>query len=80
MTKNKMTDLNDHLFMQLERLTDESLTVEELDIEITRSREVTKLSKVIVDNANTVLKAAEFRDSMLDANAPLPNMLGGEDA
>jgi hypothetical protein len=35
--KNKLTDLNNHLFAQLERLSEEDITVENLAKEIQRS-------------------------------------------
>lgn len=36
--RNKLTDLNNHLFEQLERLNDDELSEEELEKEIKRSK------------------------------------------
>lgn len=58
MTKNKLTDLNDHLFAQLERLSDETLTVEDIAQEVTRTDALVKVSEQIINNANLVLRSA----------------------
>jgi len=55
--QNKLSDLNNHLFMQLERLGDESLTPEELAQEIKRSQAIGGISKNIIENANLVYQA-----------------------
>lgn len=60
MPRNKLTDLHNILFEQLERLNDESLTGEELEKEIKRSKAVTTVSHTIIENANTILQAQEF--------------------
>lgn len=77
MTQNTMNDLNDHLFMALERLNDESLSGEELQQEIERSKAISEVGKTVIDNAKTVLSAMKFNDEKLDANMQLPKMLGG---
>lgn len=59
--KNTMTDLHNHLFMQLERLGDEDLKGEELTAEIERSRAVTTVSREIISNAALAIKAEELR-------------------
>lgn len=77
MTKNTMSDLNDHLFMELERLSDEDLTGDDLKAEISRAKAITEVGTTIIDNAKTIIEAAKFNDSKIDANAKLPKMLGG---
>lgn len=59
--KNTMTDLHNHLFAQLERLSDESLKGDELAEEIERSKAVTTISSQIISNATLAVKAEELR-------------------
>jgi len=39
MARNKITDLNDHLFAQLERFNDEEITQENLDKEVVKAKD-----------------------------------------
>ncbi len=55
--KNKLSDLNDHLFAQLERLNDEDLKGDALNVEIERSKAISNCAKEIISNGNLVLKA-----------------------
>jgi hypothetical protein len=56
--KNKLVDLNNHLFAEIERLGDECLKGEELGNEIRRSQAVCKVAEQIVSNGRLVLDAA----------------------
>lgn len=76
MTKNKMTDLNDHLFAELERLGDEDMDTSQLEDEIKRAKAVSGIAQQIIANADLGLRAAEFEDRKLDADLRLPPMLG----
>ncbi|MBR9923693.1 hypothetical protein [Vreelandella venusta] len=49
--KNKIDDLRNHLFAQLERLGDESIKGDALKEEIQRARAVSDVSAQIVDTA-----------------------------
>ena len=60
--KNKLTDLNDHLFAQLERLNDEDLTDDQLNKEIQRSKALTDVAKPIIANAQLILDAQKHLD------------------
>lgn len=77
---NTMGDLMNHLFSQLERLDDDTLTPEQLEREIDRSKAVTGVAQQVIANANTMLRAIEFQDGRMDADSHLPRMLtdGGE--
>jgi hypothetical protein len=55
--KNKLSDLNNHLFAQLERLGNEDMNSEELKTEIDRSRAITSIGNTIVSNARLSLDA-----------------------
>ncbi len=50
--KNKLTDLNDHLFAQLERLADEALSPVQVDIEAKRSKAMVAVADQIIKNAS----------------------------
>ncbi|WP_066517643.1 hypothetical protein [Sphingobium cloacae] len=57
--KNKLTDLNNHLFAQLERLAEEDLSAEQIDTEVKRADAIVALSDQIVSAANLQLKAVQ---------------------
>lgn len=61
--KNKLSDLNNHLFAQLERLGNEALTGEELAKEIDRSNAITSVAKEVISNGRLVLDAQRQYDS-----------------
>lgn len=72
--KNKLIDLNNHLFAQLERLNDESLSADQLQDEIERSRAVAGISKEVVSNARLAMEADKYRRDY-GIITPLPEML-----
>lgn len=69
--KNKLTHLNDHLFAQLERLSDEDLKGDKLAEEITRAKAVATVAGHIVSNAALVLDAQKALNDGLIRRAPL---------
>lgn len=80
--KNKLTDLNNHLFAQLERLSDEDLTAEQITQECGRADAIVAVADQIVRGADLQLKALNllavhgdrFKPhlTMLEAPAPKP--------
>ncbi|EKF9664386.1 hypothetical protein JG654_13955 [Vibrio cholerae] len=55
--KNKLSDLNNHLFSQLERLSDEDLKGDELKEEIERSKAVKAIAQEIISGGKLALEA-----------------------
>lgn len=58
--KNKLVDLNNHLFAQLERLSEEDMTAERIDLEVRRTNAIVDVAEQIVRTAATQLRAAEL--------------------
>ena len=62
--KNKLSDLNNHLFAQLERLGEEGMTAEQVDQEAKRAEAIVAISDQIVRNADLQLKAVTSSPTM----------------
>ena len=58
--KNRLSDLNNHLFAQLERLSDEDLTAEQIETEVARTEAIAEVSEQILRTADLQLKAVKF--------------------
>lgn len=76
--KNTLGDLNNHLFAEMERLSDEELTGDALQEEITRAKAVQGISAQIIHNAKLVLDAVKFNDDHYNAEHNAPRMLSGD--
>ncbi len=77
MAKNKLVDLNDHLFAELERLGDESLKGDELKEELDRAKALSDVSEKIINNANLMLKAIHEQNEYGTVSRDVPKMLLG---
>jgi len=61
--KNSLSDLNNYLFAEIERINSDDLKGEELDAEIKRAKTMAGLSEAIIHNADVQLKAVEMRNN-----------------
>lgn len=60
MARNKMADLNDHLFAQLERLGDEKIKPEQMELEAQRASAITKVSGQLIKSFQTQISALKL--------------------
>lgn len=58
--KNRLVDLNNHLFAQPERLGEEDLTAEQLEQEVKRTDAMVAVSTQILRNADISVQAAKL--------------------
>ena len=60
MAKNKLSDLNDHLFAALERLNDEELNHEQISAEVNRAGAIVGIADKIIANAKVTVDALKL--------------------
>ena len=76
---NKLIDLNNHLFAEIERLGDEELKGDGLVQEIERAKAITGVASQIIANGSLALKAEQFKSDIVSAKeAKVPKFLEGE--
>ena len=71
--RNTLGDLNNYLFETLERITDDSLSNEQLERELSRSQAVTSVAEAIIKNGELAFKAIKHADEW---DKPVVHMLG----
>ena len=60
--KNTLTDLNNYLFEQLERINDDSLDPEQLERELRKTDSIVKVSEKIIQNGELAFKTMQHMD------------------
>jgi hypothetical protein len=63
--KNKIEDLRNHLFAQLERLDDPDCSLED---EIQKAKAIVDISEVIIDSARAENEFLKIADTLQDSN------------
>jgi hypothetical protein len=73
--KNKLSDLNDHLFAQIERLANEDLTPEKIETEVKRGNAIVAVADQVLRHATLQVQAAKIlSDHGLDPTSHLPKI------
>ncbi|MEP3775386.1 MAG: hypothetical protein ABJM82_00010 [Shimia thalassica] len=78
--KNKLSDLNNHLFAQLERLEQEDLDADAIDREVKRAEAIVEVSDQVLRIADTGLKAAKLFADYGDVVLPHLPQIGKADS
>jgi hypothetical protein len=74
--RNKLTDLSNHLFAEIERLGDEDLKGEALAAEIVRAHALSEAASRVIDIGNLMLKAKIAGTEKLGGDVEVPLLLG----
>ncbi len=76
---NSLGQLNDFLFLELERLISADVRDEAaLRLEVERARSVAGIAQAINTNAGTVLRTVELQAQIRGTQVAVPKMLGGD--
>lgn len=78
--QNNLSDLNNHLFAQLELLGSGELSNEELEAEIKKSKAMTSISAQILKIADVQLKAIKMAENCGLLNEEMPALLETKDS
>lgn len=76
MAKNKLNDLNDHLMAQVERLNDESIEGDKMELEIKKAEAISRVSEQIISIAAITLKAMDLVGKGVLQIDELPDQFG----
>ena len=77
--KNTLADLNNILFEQLERLNDDDLTEDQLELQLKKTDQIVKVSEKIIANGELAFKAIQHKDKYYGRGGKvLPSMLEGD--
>lgn len=76
MVRNKLSDLTNTLFAQLETLDDRELSSEELKMELNRSKQMVAISSQILQAGQLALDTEKFKDKVGEVDAPIALLEG----
>ena len=75
--KSNLMSLNDILYEQIERLNDDSLSGQELEEQLKKTREIHRVASVIIDNTALMLEGAKFmNEDALACPEIIPKAIG----
>ena len=77
LSQNTLIDLNNHLFAELDRLSDGALEGDALDAEIKRAHAIKDVAQQVISNANVVLRAAEIDGMRIEGEGKVAQRLLG---
>jgi hypothetical protein len=75
-TKNKLIDLNDHLFAQIERLADEDMAPDKIAAEVQRGKAIVAVADKIIKNAALQVQVAKMVAEKGSIRPLLPSVAG----
>ena len=73
--RNKISDLSDILFEQIERINDDDLKGEKLAEQLNKARTINSLANTLIQNGNLMLSAMKFKDSIGEVQETTPTFL-----
>jgi len=75
MPRNKITDLNNHLFAQLEKLNDDDLSPEQIDQECKRAKAMSSIASQILQSSRLTLEAMKLVNEDKINSKHIPELL-----